>query len=86
MEADVDKKCYIVSLELEVLVVAESPEEAKRIARDSGALRDDLNNNEHRASSRLARCIPGDWNETNLVYHSGNGDITVPEAMALNGL
>jgi len=75
------KKCWIVSVELEVMAFAETAEEAKRLAveemrQEGGTLHDD----DFRASP--ATYMPCDYESDSCVAHGGKGDVTAAEALA----
>lgn len=78
------KRLYNVTLELMAMVLADSPEEARKIARRD-AFRDDLNNcGDHDCIEVIADYLPGNYSSRDLVYHDGKGDITVDEAIAMD--
>ena len=76
-------KCYLVSVTVEILVVAQNGEEARNQARyalsDEAALIEPKD-----YESCLAHHIPAPWTEKCLVYHSGKDDINVKAALSLN--
>ena len=77
-------KCWLASTTIEVLVVAETKEEAATIAR--AAIRQEMDDNNFSEPDLvvLAKYIPGGWENDSLVYRKDKADMTVEEAMALN--
>ena len=75
------KKCYIVSVEIETPVWAESAEEAKKYAlRD--ALNEEINNlTEHDLSAAPASYMPAGWDNDCLVWGKDTNDMTLGEAL-----
>jgi len=75
-------KAYVVSCALEVLVVAASPDEARRIGCD---VLDDCLANELPSDLKVdeARSLPFGWIASDLVYGTEE-DTTAAEALKLN--
>jgi hypothetical protein len=84
MYVSTSKHIYNVTLELMAMVLAESEEEARKIAmRD--AFRDALcNSDQYDCNASIASSIPGNYSHQDLVYHDGKGDITVDQAIAMD--
>lgn len=80
---DPEKRLYVVSLEVEALVYAASPEEARRLGRDG--IREDIVN--YGASDCSVRehvpgtALPDDWDE-DCLPHGANIEETVGEILA----
>lgn len=72
-------KCYTVTLETEMMVVADSRQEAIRIA-EREVEKDHLEVTSIKISQTLADC----WQLDHLVYHNTVGDITAEQALKLN--
>lgn len=80
------KQLYNVTIELVCMVYAESPEDAKEIARGKRAFEDDLAcNGTADAEVRIADYMPGMYAKDELVYSSEDRDITVKEAAIESG-
>lgn len=76
-------KCYSVGFDGEILVVAETEDEARQIARN-GAIADDLGVAEDGDFVvRVARRLPRGWGSGGIVY-GGDGTMTAEKAMLLN--
>jgi hypothetical protein len=71
-------KLFVVSVTIEQLVIAEDENEAKQLG--VKACRDESLHEEDMEVS-LASYIPGNWDGECMVFHNGNMDITVDEAI-----
>ena len=76
------EKLYIVSVEIEMMVLAKSPDDARQICREQRAAEEELFNADGEywvveAGKRLAY----GWEEDHLVYNALGQDITVADAM-----
>lgn len=76
-------KLYTVSVELETLVWAESPGEAREIAKDNYAFEDQLSNLYYGDydARETGGILPCGWTPDALVYHGERSDLTVKECM-----
>lgn len=74
-------KCYIVTFEEEIMVLASSSKEAKEIAKE--AIKEEYPVLKP-SRSFLADRIANGWYSDCLVYNNDNMDITVEEALRLN--
>ena len=76
-------RCYRVRQELDVLIVADSPEEARRLADD--ALRDDLMNRFGNEWITEADELPEGWTpDCNVYQKDPSSDMRCDEALKLN--
>ena len=76
------KKCFVVRIEVEALVVAEDEEAARNLSID--ALREEMHNvSEQDVDISVATYLPGGWSENCLVYGSKE-DMYARDALRLN--
>jgi hypothetical protein len=79
------KTLYNVSVELVVMVLAESEKEAKKIAMKD-AMRDDFDMlSDFDLDAAEASYLPGAYSLSEFVYHDGREDITVQQAIEMTG-
>lgn len=79
-------KLYTVTVELTAMVLAKSPEDAKRIAEDQRAIHDDVMNvfREDYECRETRGCLQGGYEKDSLVYNELKKDITFDEAVELS--
>jgi hypothetical protein len=79
------KKLYNVSVELVAMVLAESEDDAKRIAMKN-AMRDDFDMvSDFDLDAAEASYLPTAYTLKEYVYHDGRDDITVQRAIEMTG-
>lgn len=83
--AEEKRKLFVVSIEVEVLVLAESDEEARRIAKRSGSLEESgLNFPLDAMECGPAVRIPYGYDEYDCVWHGGKGKITLGDCRKID--
>ena len=76
------KKCFVVRIEVEALVVAEDEKEARDQSID--ALREEMHNvSDQDVDVSVATYLPGGWSENCIVYGSDE-DMYAKDALRLN--
>lgn len=76
------KKCFVVRIEVEALIVAEDEEGARDQSLD--ALREEIHNvSEQDVDVEIAKYLPGGWSENCIVY-GAEGDMYATDALRLN--
>ncbi len=74
------KTLYVVTMEIETMVMADNKEEAKELG--LRALQEESRNtSEFDLDAGIARYIPCGWTPDCLIYHAGREDITLEDAM-----
>jgi len=77
------KKCYNAKVTIEAMILAESQEEAEKLA--LRALEEEMDNYlDPRPWVALSRGYATGWGRHTLVYHAGKEDITAEDALKLN--
>jgi hypothetical protein len=79
-------KLYNVSVELVAMVMAETPDDAKRIAMQRQAMRDDFENvSKFDLDVTEATYLPGTYSADEYIYHDSREEITVRQAAERTG-
>ena len=76
-------KCFLVSLEVEVPVWAETEKDAREIAQTKRVIQNDVNDNPPHAMDfnvSVARHIPDGWDDESIIYSRGE-EITLKKAL-----